>query len=129
MNRYIENFNTLEEFFNTNSLWRCKCYLREDMNAHKDTPIYITGTFGPQGKTTLKNLLIKEGFMYVLEMESVYLNSCDKIDKELGKRKKKTIKRSILENLYIKEFKKQNKELISKYMKEGLVYDFGDKLL
>jgi hypothetical protein len=69
----------------------------------KDTPIYITGVSGPQGKTTLKNILIEDGYTNVLELEDVW-NECFDTDES---------------------FEDKNAEYIKKYKKEGLVINFG----
>lgn len=105
----------IEEFLENNSLWNLETNLSNvGKQLAKDTPIYITGISGPQGKTTLKNLLIEDGYTNVLELEEVF-HKCDNKAKNPDD--------------VIKLFKDKNAEYIKKYRKEGLVFNFGKMIL
>ncbi len=96
----MEKF-TLTQFLLTNTLYKTSG--KGDFS-NKNVPIYITGAYGPQGKTTLKHLLIEEGYTNVTE-----LADCNYFDP------KKADKLDAL-----------NK---TKYIENGIIFDFGDKFL
>ena len=105
----------IKEFLENNPLWKFETDLSNvEKQLTKDTPIYITGISGLQGKTTLKNLLIEDGYTNVLELEDVWNECFDKTENN-----KDTIK------LY----EDKNAEYIKKYRKEGLVINFGELTL
>lgn len=103
------------EFLKNNPLWKFETDLPNgEKQLTKDTPIYITGISGPQGKTTLKKLLIEDGYTNVLELEDVWNECFDKAKDP---------------DDVIKLFKDKNAEYIKKYRKEGLVFNFGKMIL
>ena len=121
MNKF-KTFETVSEFLQENRLWTMKSQLKNsDKPLTKSTPIYITGIFGPQGKTTLKNLLKKEGYVNVREMEEVYNDVRNNWSLYCLEEPK--------EFQIMKIFEDQNKYLIEKYMKNGVVFDFGKETL
>ena len=76
-------------FFQVNDLWKIKTHVIDLWEGFKkDTPIYITGDFGPQGKTTLKKLFLEDGYTNVLEMFDVFSDVCEQADKLIDPNKK-----------------------------------------
>lgn len=103
----------IEEYLRQNKLWKIRFdfdKVREEVS--KDTPIYITGSFGPQGKSVLKRLLISEGYTKVKEHEAVVNES-----------------RHISPADWSSIFKEKNKAYIEEYTKKGIVFDFGRSTL
>lgn len=81
----------------------------------KDTPIYITGTYGPQGKSTLLRLLIAEGYTNVMELEDIH-NIC--------------VNTAVITLDNIKEaVAKRDAATIEEYSKKGIVFSFGNRFL
>lgn len=119
----------IKEFFDKNHLWKFESNLANITKPFtKDTPIYITGVSGPQGKTTLKNLLIEDGYTNVLELEQVFHESVEEATKLLKARRKPYTEsqfREVVEDC----FENKNAYYIQKYLKEGLVINFGERTL
>ena len=114
------------QFLNTNKLWKMRTNTENiGVAITKDTPIYITGDFGPQGKTTLKDLLIEDGYTNVLEMEEAFLTFYKRTE-EMYKpsKRQRNIDRIVRET-----FEKENNRLIQEYMEKGVVIDFGKEFL
>lgn len=119
----------LKEFLDKNHLWKLESNLANIKKPFtKDTPIYITGISGPQGKTTLKNLLLKVGYTNIKELEDTYNESVEEATRLLRARRKRYTEsqfREVVEDC----FAKRNAYYIEKYLKEGFVINFGEKTL
>ena len=117
------------EFLNKNPLWKFESQLANvTKSLTKDTPIYITGVSGPQGKTTLKNLLIEDGYTNVLELEEVFNESIEETTNYL-KARRKSYTDAQFSRMVNNCFEDKNTKYIEKYLKEGLVINFGERTL
>ena len=111
---------TVKEYLNENKLWKASIDMDKFWELGKDTPIYITGIDGPQGKSALKHLLIGEGYTNVLEMDDVRWMEAEEKKERFGFLKDSDLKATLA---------KTERLIISNYKKTGVVFDFGNKLL
>lgn len=114
-------------FLNKNPLWK---FESQPANATKplakDTPIYITGVSGTQGKTTLKNLLTEDGYENVLELQDALNESVEEAENRL---RGKPHDYAQFIRMVNDCFEAKNAKYIQKHLKEGLVINFGEKTL
>ena len=101
----------IEEYLKQNRLWRIRFdfdKIREDIG--KDTPIYITGAIGPQGKTVLKNLLVSEGYTNVKELADAMAEAKSAIPWNA---------RLDIRGHWLGDFERLDRALVNKYTKEA----------
>ena len=111
----------IEDYLIQNRLWRIRFdfdKIRE--NVDKDTPIYITGTFGPQGKSVLKRLLVSEGYTKVKEFADAMADAKSAIPWNA---------RLDIRRHWLGDFERLDQDLVDKYAKKGIVFDFGKETL
>lgn len=111
----------IEDYLSQNRLWRIRFdfdNIREDVA--KDTPIYITGVIGAQGKSVLKRLLVSEGYTNVKELDDAMAEAKNSIPWNA---------RLDIRGHWLGKLERLDQELVSKYTKEGIVFDFGRSTL
>jgi len=125
----------ISEYLSQNPLWKAKMRLSSlhmDLETMpKDTPIYIAGTFGPQGKRTLKKLLEKNGFTAVKGYYDTHKEAIDDAGRimTLIKKSGKEYTEADFKAAYWKRLDKRDAYYKEEYAKNGIVVDFGQRTL
>lgn len=125
----------ISEYLSQNPLWKAKMRLSSlhmDLETMpKNTPIYITGTFGAQGKSTLKRLLEKNGFTAVKEYDDTHKEAIEDAKRILTIMKKsgKDHTEADFKAAYWKRLDKRDAYYKEEYAKNGIVVDFGPRTL